>query len=152
MRRKLNSRKNWHASVEKNSIYKDNACRKLTAGVLSVLLTGFEGVLKADGTVEHQMLGGRILGVGAEVTQTHELEGCGSFGISQRSFHLTAGENFQGVGVQVLHESFHAGGIGIHGVKQVIVQTDLGVHCGLGIHPMDSRALDLAQAQYMPID
>ena len=90
------------------------------------------------------MLGSGVLGVGAEVTQTHELEGGGSLGTCQAGFYLTAGEDFQRIGVQVLHQSFHAGGVGVNSVEQVVVQTDLCVHSGLGIHPVDGSALDLA--------
>ena len=66
----------------------------------SSLLTGFERILQTDTSVEYQMIGAAVLAVGAEVAETHELEGIASLGILQRSFYLTAGEHFQRIGVQ----------------------------------------------------
>ena len=48
---------------------------QIICGTQKFLLTGLEGVLQADTAVEHQVLGGAILAVGAEVAQAHELEG-----------------------------------------------------------------------------
>ena len=103
-----------------------------------MLLTGLEGILQADASVEYQMLGGGVLAVGAEVAQTHELEGRRCLGAGQGSFHLAAGEDLQGVGVHAA-EVILACGIGIGVVKQIAVLTDLGIHSGLGIHPVDGR-------------
>ena len=64
------------------------------------LLGGLEGVLQTDGAVEHKMVGSGILAVGAEVAQTHELEGGGSLDVGQGGLQLAAGENFQRTGVQ----------------------------------------------------
>ena len=107
------------------------------------LLAGLEGVLQADGAVENQMAGSAVLAVGAEVTQTHELEAHRSLGIGQGCFHLAAGENLQGVGVQA-GQIVLACGIGIGIIKQVAVLTDLCVHCGGSVNPVDGSALDLA--------
>ena len=67
---------------------------------LCLLFAGLEGILQTDGAVEHQMTGSAVLGVGAEVAQTHELIGSGGLGFCQGSLHLAAGENLQGIGVQ----------------------------------------------------
>ena len=64
-------------------------CRN-TGRAYNILLSGLEGVLQADASVEHQVLGGRILAVGAEVAQTHELEGIGCLGGLQALFQLAA--------------------------------------------------------------
>ena len=109
---------------------------------LTILLCGLEGILQADGTVEHQMLGGRVLGIGAEVADSHELIGRGSLSISQECLHLTAGEHFQRVGVQASQVVLVCC-IGIGIVEQVGVLTDLGVHAVVCVNPMDGCALDL---------
>ena len=88
------------------------------------------------------MFCGRILAVRGEITQTHELEGFSCLGVCQTGFHLTAGENFQRVGIQTGQEIL-AGGIGIGIVKEVRILTNLGIDCGLGIYPVDGSALDL---------
>ena len=64
------------------------------------LLSGLEGILQADGTVEHQMAGLGVLAVQAEVAQAHELVGFRGFGVLQRSLCLAVGEHLQRVGVQ----------------------------------------------------
>ena len=64
------------------------------------LLSRLEGILQADGTVEHQMAGGAVLAVRAEVAQTHELIGRGRLGVPEAGLHLAAGEDFQRLLVQ----------------------------------------------------
>ena len=109
---------------------------------LTDLFAGLEGILQADASVEDQMAGSAVPGVGAEVAQTHELEAHGSLGILQGCFYLTAGEHFQGVGVQA-GQVVHTCGIGIGVIKEVGVLTDLGIHSGFRIHPVDGSTLDL---------
>ena len=82
------------------------------------LLTGLEAVLQADAAVEYQMAGCGVLAVGAEIAQTHELEAHGSLGACKACFHLTAGEDFQRVGVQA-GEVILAGGIGIGIIEEL---------------------------------
>ena len=50
------------------------------------------------------MVRGGIFAVGAEVTQTHELEPVGGLGVSQGGFHLAVRQNLQGMGVQALQK------------------------------------------------
>ena len=107
------------------------------------LLAGLEGILQADGTVEHQMLGGRVLGIGAEVAQTHELEAHGCLGVLQALLHLAAGENLQRVGVQTSQEVL-AGGIGIGIVKQIAVLTHFSISAVVCVHPVNGSTLDLS--------
>ena len=108
------------------------------------LLAGLEGILQADGAVEHQMAGSAVTAVGAEVAQTHELVAGGSLGVSQGSLDLTAGQNLQRVLVHVAQQRLHGGGVGGSCMEQVLVQANLGIHSGLGIHPVDGGTLDLA--------
>ncbi len=115
-------------------------CNESSAGI-ACLLTGLERILQADGAVEHQMIFGRILAVGTEVAQTHELVGSGSFGIAQAGLHLTAGEDFQRVGVHASKEIL-ASGIWIGIVKQVAVLTNLSIGTVAGIHPVNGSAFD----------
>ena len=106
------------------------------------LFCGFEAVLQTDGTVEDQMVSGRILGVRAEITQTHELEGGRCLGILQTGFYLTTGENLQRVGVQTGKEILTCG-IGVGIVEEIVVLTNFRVTAGCGIYPMNGSALDL---------
>ena len=106
------------------------------------LLAGFEGILQTDGSVEHQMLRRRILVVGAEVAKSHELEGLSCLCILQASLYLTAGEHFQGIGIQTGQEIL-SGSVGVSILKEIIVLTDLCIPAGGGIHPVNGRALDL---------
>ena len=108
------------------------------------LFAGLEGVLQADGAVEDQVAGGAVAAVGAEVAQTHELVGSRSLGVTQGGLDLAAGQDFQGVGVHVAQQGLHAGGVRGDGIEQVLVQPDLGIHGGLGVHPVDGGTLDLA--------
>ena len=89
------------------------------------------------------MSGSTVTAVGAEVAQTHELIAGRCLGICQGSFHLTAGQHFQRVGVQASQEIL-AGGIGIGIVEEVVVLTHFGVQTVVGIHPVDGGTLDLA--------
>ena len=108
------------------------------------LFSGLEAVLQADAAVEYQMLGGRILAVGAEVTQTHELIAVTGLGILQCGFDLTSGEDLQRIGIQILNQRFHAGSVRIGSVEQIVVQTNLCIHSSLSVDPVDGSALDLA--------
>ena len=67
---------------------------KPRSALLLTLFGGLEAVLQADGAVENQVFRGRVLAVGAEVAQTHELEGLAGLGFLQTGFHLAAGEDF----------------------------------------------------------
>ena len=88
------------------------------------------------------MLGGRILSIGAEVAKAHKLECIAGLRIGQRALYLTAGEDFQRIGIQTGQEIL-SGGIGVRVVKQVCVLTDLSIYCGLRIHPVVGSALVL---------
>ena len=107
------------------------------------LHTGFVAVLQADGPVEHQVAGGAVLAVRAEVAQAHELIGCGGLGVFQAGFHLAAGEYFQRIRVQAGQEIL-AGGVGVRVVEQVGILTDLRIGAVVGIYPMDGGTLDLS--------
>ena len=107
------------------------------------LFVGFKAVLQANGAVEYQVAGPTVLAVGAEVAQTHELVGSGSLCVLQTLFHLTAGEHFQGVGIQTSQEVL-ACGIGIGIVEQIAVLPYLSLCTVVGIHPVDGCTLDLA--------
>jgi len=48
------------------------------------------------------------------------------------------------VGIHVLHQSLHGGGVGVHGLEQVFVLTDFGIHGSIGVYPVDGSTLDLA--------
>src|SRR5699024_1162890 len=89
------------------------------------------------------MAGLGVLVVGAEIALPQELEGGGSLHVGQAGLHLGVGEHLQGAGVEAVQEILVAG-VGIGVGEQVVVQTDLGVHGGGGVHPVDGGALHLA--------
>ena len=99
-----------------------------------MLFAGFEAVLQTHGAIEDQMAGDAVLGVGAEVTQTHELVGSGSLSVFQTLLHLTAGENLQGVGIQA-GQIVLACGIGIGIVEEVGILTYLGISTVVALPP-----------------
>jgi len=107
------------------------------------LLSGLEAVLQADGAVEDQMRRGGILAVGAEVAQTHKLEGSRCLGIFQSPFYLTTSQNFQRIGVQAGDEIL-ACGIGIGIIKQIGILSDLCIAAVVRIYPVDGGTLNLA--------
>ena len=88
------------------------------------------------------MLRSAVLTVGAEVAQTHELEGISSLCALQALFDFAAGEHFQRVGIQASKEIL-ACCIGIGIIKQIAVLANLSIHSGFCVHPVDGCALDL---------
>ena len=113
------------------------------------LLSGLEGILQADGTVEHQMAGGAVLAVRAEIAQTHELIGRGRLGVPEAGLHLAAGEHRKALRVQAIQEVL-VRAVGLLIGKQVVVQPDLRVHAVLRVHPVERGTLDLAAVGGVP--
>ena len=111
--------------------------------LLYFLVAGLKAILQADAPVKHKFTGLAVFAVGAEVAKTHKLICFRCFGVFQALFHLTAGENFQRVGVQTGQKVLSCG-IGIGIVKKVAVLTNFCVTAVIGIHPMDGSTLDLA--------
>ena len=63
--------------------------------------------------------------------------------VLQAPLHLAAGEGLEGVGIQAVQEVLvRPVGVGVG--EEVVVEPDLGVQSGGGVHPVEGRALDLA--------
>lgn len=77
-----------------------------------------------------------VLGVGAEIAQAEELEPVGRLGGGQRGLQLAALQHLQRAGVQAVQEVL-VPAVWILVSKEVIVQPDLSVHGGGGVHPVD---------------